>query len=1743
MARDFSAGQEHNPGVAAKGAALGALFTAHDVRPATQDHPYTIIEAKPGQPVVVPASGLLEGADYVRSGPDLILIGEDGTRILVRDYFATDDPSDLIGSNGAVIEGDLAIRLAGSMAPGDYAQAKAGLAGQSIGRADTLSGSVQVIHADGTKGVLNKGDAVFQGDILQTPKGASVGLVFMDGTTLALGGNGRLVLDQMVYDPSTHTGKSAFSLVQGTFSFVSGEIAKSAPDAASLKTPVATIGIRGTMVAGGYTPETGLTTALLPETGGTGEIIVTNSAGTQILNQPSTALLTVNFFTPPSNVVSVNNSQIANSFHEVLQQTANISSNNNASTSAQQILNQGSPAAGAGQPTTTNGGPQTGAGPATGPAAGQAPATVEGVLQGTAQQTQNAGFAQAAQQAINQALQQGTSIDQAVTAAIQAQQAYNQAVSQGATAQQALNAAGLAAQRTGVLGATPFVNVPVTNTGPANDPNAQTGPTSQSGSGLNDVIRVTLNSAQQGNSSSGTSTSSGTTGSTEASSTGGTSTNSTFIQTVLTEQTTTTSSSNNETNTTGGTTTSSSPTTVSLSGRAIDGYISGATVFLDADNDGALDSGEIWTTTDSQGNYTLASTNTSAPIVLFGGTDISTNQALVGTLKAPAGSTVVTPLTTMMQSMMASGLSEASAQSQIATMLGISSLPDLNDFDPVAQSSSGNSSAVTQAAQVMKAAIQVQNMVTTMSALMVGAGGVTSAAATAAIFQALASQATSASGAVDFSNSSNVSSLIDSVASNLSLTGDADLAAAKATVASVIANVTSAVNTAFNADPSGGTDLLASLANVATVAQGSATTAIQNAFTSGDLSGSLTSLGSDFSGANLTNAIASASSGLIGSSGNDTLTGTGGNDVISGLGGNDTLAGLGGDDSLSGGEGTDTATFAAAGSGITLSLETGSVTGGAGNDSLSGIEIVIGSDHADTLTGGSGTDSLYGGGGNDTLISGSGNEYLDGGSGTDTVYFSSQNEIGVTVNLLTGSASGGWGNDTLANFEIVSGTGLDDSITGSSGDDTLYGNGGDDTLAGGLGNDLLSGGEGTDMASYASAGGAVTVNLTYGSVTGAAGTDSLSGVEIVLGGDYNDVMTGGSGSDSLLGGSGNDTFYSGSGNNYFDGGAGTDTLSFASLGSAVTLTLSSNSATAASIGLDTVTNIENFIGSDYGDTMLGGTGNDSFSGGLGNDSFAGGTGNDVIDGGAGTDCITYASAAAAVTVSLATGVATGEGTDTLSNIEKVTGSAYNDKLTGSSGNDALEGGGGNDTLTGGLGVDSLSGGDGDDIIYGDSSSAITGTNGNLVNGLGGSAGFGENSLDRGDDSSNALVNITSIFGASGITYFGDSYTSLGVNTNGHVTFGDTYSTYNPNSLPLSSASLPAIFAAFFNDVDTRSGTLTATAGGNSTGSNLVWYDLDTTNGIFTVTWDDVGYYSYGTDALNAFQMQIYDMGGSGDFDLVFRYEDINYTYSNIARAGWSDGDGGDNHFELPASHSSSMLTVDTDLGNTGIAGLWTWSFRNGVLSSSGDAVSGSGGGSDGGDDSLSGGGGNDVLYGGAGNDSLDGSVGNDTLYGGNGNDTLLGGGGSDKLYGEAGNDVLVYQSDALTISGGAGNDTLLFSGASLDLNLSSTSISFSDFEKIDITGSGNNTLRLTGANLLSLAEDSNGLLSGLDYGEALIIDGNAGDTLVLNDIGWSQPSSITIGGDSYSVYTSNSYGESATLLVDTSITVASGLQG
>lgn len=119
------------------------------------------------------------------------------------------------------------------------------------------------------------------------------------------------------------------------------------------------------------------------------------------------------------------------------------------------------------------------------------------------------------------------------------------------------------------------------------------------------------------------------------------------------------------------------------------------------------------------------------------------------------------------------------------------------------------------------------------------------------------------------------------------------------------------------------------------------------------------------------------------------------------------------------------------------------------------------------------------------------------------------------------------------------------------------------------------------------------------------------------------------------------------------------------------------------------------------DHLHGGGGDDSLDGGLGDDDLAGGAGNDSLDGGVGIDTAHFDDSAKAVSVDLTTGRATGDGTDTLKNIENVSGSHHGDRLTGNAGRNELHGGDGNDVESGGKGDDALHGDAGNDMLNGD----------------------------------------------------------------------------------------------------------------------------------------------------------------------------------------------------------------------------------------------------------------------------------------------------------------------------------------------------------------------------------------------------------------------------------------------------------
>ncbi len=157
--------------------------------------------------------------------------------------------------------------------------------GEPAGQVETLKGSVTAVRADGSQVRLAVGDPVYQGDVLQTGPGGAVGVLLLDETTFSMSENGRIVLDEMIYDPGASKGSLVLSLVQGVFTFVSGQVAKTDPDAMMLSTPIATIGIRGTQIGVDFADAETLTVVNMVESDGfVGEVLITTEAGSGVIN-------------------------------------------------------------------------------------------------------------------------------------------------------------------------------------------------------------------------------------------------------------------------------------------------------------------------------------------------------------------------------------------------------------------------------------------------------------------------------------------------------------------------------------------------------------------------------------------------------------------------------------------------------------------------------------------------------------------------------------------------------------------------------------------------------------------------------------------------------------------------------------------------------------------------------------------------------------------------------------------------------------------------------------------------------------------------------------------------------------------------------------------------------------------------------------------------------------------------------------------------------------------------------------------------------------------------------------------------------------------------------------------------------------------------------------------------------------------------------------------------------------------
>ena len=570
---------------------------------------------------------------------------------------------------------------------------------------------------------------------------------------------------------------------------------------------------------------------------------------------------------------------------------------------------------------------------------------------------------------------------------------------------------------------------------------------------------------------------------------------------------------------------------------------------------------------------------------------------------------------------------------------------------------------------------------------------------------------------------------------------------------------------------------------------------------------------------------------------------------------------------------------------------------------------------------------------------------------------------------------------------------------------------------------------GVDTFDFSGFGSAQTIDLREGyfsSVGGLVGNVVVAegaAIENAIGGSGSDVITGNALSNSLSGGGGADTLNGLGGANIFDGGEGDDILNG---GDGIDTAVYSRSTgmvivdlgltgrqNTQSQGYDTLSSIENLIGSNYGDGLAGNALANIIDGGQGQDYMAGGGGDDTyfVDSAgdnpveslnAGYDAvISQVDFALNVNLEALTLVNGQNGVgNALDNM--ITGNAGANNLQGWDGSDQLHGLGGGDLIYGQSGVDFLYGDDGDDTLDGgDAGDALLGGNGDdLLIG-----GAGQDWMEGGAGNDRYIVqdigdNPLEAFGAGNDTVY--SYVS--------VTLGD-----NIETLWLTGAgALDGVGSdqannlygnADANNLLGRGGA--DTIAGFEGDDTLVGGDgadlLDGAAGADRLYGDD------GNDTLNAGDGNDLLVGGLGaDVMTGGLGDDIYVVDSASDQTVEIAGQGADTVYSTIsltlAPNLERLLLVGPDpVNGTGN------SIDNGVVGNEAANV-------------LSGLGGNDYLLGYGGADLLYGGFESDFLNGGAGDDVLIGGGGRDLLYGEAGADLFRFESVADSRFNGPNDD-------------------------------------------------------------------------------------------------------------------------
>lgn len=286
-----------------------------------------------------------------------------------------------------------------------------------------------------------------------------------------------------------------------------------------------------------------------------------------------------------------------------------------------------------------------------------------------------------------------------------------------------------------------------------------------------------------------------------------------------------------------------------IKGAVVDGYVKNATVFIDTNGDGLQGEGDWSTNTDANGNYVLPTNISGGKISAFGGIDIMTGKEFKGVLTAPAGATVVNPITTLIEAMTASGMPVAEAKASLQSALGLPANVNPLSYDPLAVLGNANATAAEREAAlgVQKTALQIANIITQVgAALDAGSQGTGLLTAATAVVDALVS-AVSSGTTINLSDTSTLTSIVQNAATSAGVTSVTALATDLATITA--ASNTAAANAAN----------ITQLAQTAVVAQDNAVAAI----TSGISGGNLSEATNSFTGTALDTQISQATPGEI----------------------------------------------------------------------------------------------------------------------------------------------------------------------------------------------------------------------------------------------------------------------------------------------------------------------------------------------------------------------------------------------------------------------------------------------------------------------------------------------------------------------------------------------------------------------------------------------------------------------------------------------------------------------------------------------------------------------------------------------------------------------------------------------------------------------------------------------------------------------------------------------------------------